>query len=125
MQHHPIDPQKRNIILAYRFLTGAQVCDSEELAIGGLDNISAALFDDYDYAALGHLHEPQQVTRPEVRYAGSRSNIRSQRYISISLSQSSSCVKRAMSTSKPCCSHPARNAGSQRLLFRFDADAEM
>lgn len=71
MQHHPIDPQKRNIILAHQFLTGAQVCDSEELAIGGLDNISAALFDDYDYAALGHLHGPQQVTRPEVRYAGS------------------------------------------------------
>lgn len=71
MEHHPIDTAKRNVILAHQFLTGAQVCDSEELAIGGLDNVSAALFDDYDYAALGHLHGPQQVSRPEVRYAGS------------------------------------------------------
>lgn len=71
MEHHPIDTAKRNVILAHQFLTGAQVCDSEELAIGGLDNVSAVLFDDYDYAALGHLHGPQQVSRPEVRYAGS------------------------------------------------------
>lgn len=71
MEHHLIDTAKRNVILAHQFLTGAQVCDSEELAIGGLDNVSAALFDDYDYAALGHLHGPQQVSRPEVRYAGS------------------------------------------------------
>ena len=71
MEHHPIDTAKRNVILAHQFLTGAQVCDSEELAIGGLDNVSAALFDDYDYAALGHLHGPQQVSRPKVRYAGS------------------------------------------------------
>lgn len=71
MEHHPIDTAKRNVILAHQFLTGAQVCDSEELAIGGLDNVSAALFNDYDYAALGHLHGPQQVSRPEVRYAGS------------------------------------------------------
>lgn len=71
MQHHPVDNEKRNIMIAHQFLTGAQVCDSEELAIGGLDNISAALFEDYDYTALGHLHGPQQVTRPEIRYAGS------------------------------------------------------
>ena len=71
LQHHPVDPAKRNILIAHQFLTGAQVCDSEELAIGGLDNVSAALFDDFDYVALGHLHGPQQVTRPEIRYAGS------------------------------------------------------
>ncbi len=71
MQKFPIDKSKRNIMLAHQFLTGAQVCDSEELAIGGLDNVSTALFDDYDYVALGHLHGPQQVTRPQIRYAGS------------------------------------------------------
>lgn len=71
MQHLAVDPDKRNIMIAHQFLTGAQVCDSEELAIGGLDNISASLFDAYDYTALGHLHGPQQVTRPEIRYAGS------------------------------------------------------
>lgn len=71
MEYHPVNTEKRNIILAHQFLTGAQICDSEELAIGGLDNISVSLFDDYDYAALGHLHGPQQVSRPTVRYAGS------------------------------------------------------
>lgn len=71
MQHYPADPSQRNIMVAHQFLTGAQVCESEELAIGGLDNISASLFDAYDYTALGHLHGPQQVTRPGIRYAGS------------------------------------------------------
>ena len=71
LEHHPIDTSQRNILIAHQFLTGAAVCDSEELAIGGLDNVSAALFDDFDYTALGHLHGPQQVTRPEIRYAGS------------------------------------------------------
>ena len=69
--HHPIDPGKRNVLIAHQYLTGAQTCDSEELAIGGLDNVSAALFADYDYAALGHLHGPQQVMRETIRYAGS------------------------------------------------------
>lgn len=71
LANHPVDPSKRNIMIAHQFLTGAQTCDSEELAIGGLDNISASLFDDYDYVALGHLHGPQQVSRPTIRYAGS------------------------------------------------------
>ena len=71
MQNHTVDTRKRNILIAHQFLTGAQVCDSEELAIGGLDQVSASLFDDYDYVALGHLHGPQQVERPEIRYAGS------------------------------------------------------
>ena len=71
MQQYPVDSSERNIMIAHQFLTGSQVCDSEELAVGGLDNISAALFDAFDYTALGHLHGPQQVTRLEIRYAGS------------------------------------------------------
>lgn len=69
--HHPVEPHTRNVLIAHQYLTGAQTCDSEELAIGGQDNISAALFDDYDYVALGHLHGSQKVGRAEVRYAGS------------------------------------------------------
>jgi exonuclease SbcD len=51
-------------------VTGAQRCESEEISIGGLDNIDAGVFDDFDYVALGHLHGPQKVGREEVRYGG-------------------------------------------------------
>ncbi|MBR3448869.1 MAG: exonuclease SbcCD subunit D [Oscillospiraceae bacterium] len=72
LSHYPLpDDGGRHIMVAHQFLTGGAVCESEELAIGGLDNISAALFDGYDYVALGHLHGPQYVSRPEIRYAGS------------------------------------------------------
>lgn len=60
----------RSVLLAHQFLTGAQTSESEELAIGGLDNVSAAHFAAFDYVALGHLHRAQQVGRAEVRYAG-------------------------------------------------------
>ncbi len=71
LAHHPVSTAERNLLAAHQFLTGAAVSDSEELAVGGLDNISAALFDDFDYVALGHLHGPQSVSRETVRYAGS------------------------------------------------------
>ncbi|HAG14240.1 MAG TPA: exonuclease sbcCD subunit D [Ruminococcus sp.] len=72
LQHHPpASDGGRHVMVAHQFLTGAAVCESEELAIGGQDNISAALFDRYDYVALGHLHGPQRVSRETIRYAGS------------------------------------------------------
>ncbi|MBQ8921317.1 MAG: exonuclease SbcCD subunit D [Oscillospiraceae bacterium] len=67
----PVSGEGRNVLVCHQFLTGAVTCDSEELAIGGLDNISAELFDAYDYVALGHLHGPQHVSCETVRYAGS------------------------------------------------------
>ena len=45
----------RNVILAHQFVTGASCCDSEEMAVGGIDQIDADLFDAFDYVALGHL----------------------------------------------------------------------
>lgn len=72
LRHHPIEqPDERYVIVAHQYLTGAQICDSEELAIGGMDNVPVSLFDGYDYVALGHLHGPQRVSRDTVRYAGS------------------------------------------------------
>lgn len=61
----------RSVLLAHQLLTGAATCESEELAIGGLDNVSAEHFAAFDYVALGHLHGAQRVVRDEVRYAGS------------------------------------------------------
>lgn len=71
IENSEIDPGVRNVIVAHQFVTGAEICDSEIFAIGGLDNISAGNFDIFDYAAMGHIHGPQYVSRPEVRYSGS------------------------------------------------------
>ena len=66
-----IDSGKRNILLCHQFITGCETSDSEERAIGGLDNIDASVFDAFDYVALGHIHKPQKVLRDTLRYAGS------------------------------------------------------
>ena len=66
-----IDRSKRNIIIAHQFVTGAVTCDSEELSVGGLDNVEASVFDAFDYVALGHIHGPQTVSRDTIRYCGS------------------------------------------------------
>lgn len=39
--------------------------------VGGLDNVEAALFDGFDYVALGHIHKPQRIGEGEIYYAGS------------------------------------------------------
>ena len=45
-------------------------CESEEVAVGGIDNVDAEVFDAFDYVALGHIHSPQWVGRESVRYCG-------------------------------------------------------
>lgn len=65
-----IDTSERNIIVAHQFVTGAERCDSEEVSVGGLDDIEYHAFDKFDYAALGHIHGAQHIGREEVRYSG-------------------------------------------------------
>lgn len=65
-----VDTSKRNVILSHQFVTGAKRSESEEVIVGGLDNISASNYDDFDYAALGHIHGPQKTGRDTVRYSG-------------------------------------------------------
>lgn len=70
----PVDPAKRNILIAHQFVTAGATQperSDSELSLGGLDNVDASLFDDFDYVALGHVHRPQRIGRDEVRYAGS------------------------------------------------------
>ena len=66
----PVDPRRRNVLVAHQFVAGAQVLEQEELLIGGSDGVDAALFRDFDYVALGHLHGPQSVGRDTLRYCG-------------------------------------------------------
>ena len=64
------DTSIRNVLVSHQFVTGAQKSDSEEIYVGGSENVAYTLFDDFDYVALGHLHMPQAVGRETVRYAG-------------------------------------------------------
>ena len=70
MESVEVDENNRNIIIAHQFVTGATVCESEELSIGGLENIDASIFDKFDYVALGHIHGAQKVQRDTLRYSG-------------------------------------------------------
>ncbi len=66
-----IDPAKRNILLCHQFIMGCETAGSEEQSVGGLDAVSASVFDVFDYVALGHIHRAQKAGRDTVRYAGS------------------------------------------------------
>lgn len=70
MNHTEIDSDARNILVAHQFVKGGKVCDSEEVVVGGIEDVSAAHFKKFDYTALGHLHGPQQVKNKNIRYAG-------------------------------------------------------
>lgn len=70
LEQADINPAERNLLVAHQLVTGAKRCDSEDISVGGLDNIDAELFKDFDYVALGHIHGPQSMTRESVRYAG-------------------------------------------------------
>ena len=66
-----VDTSLRNILVTHQFVTGAERCESEQISIGGADNVDSSVFDPFDYVALGHLHGPQYVGRGTLRYCGS------------------------------------------------------
>ncbi|MFD2419196.1 exonuclease SbcCD subunit D [Amycolatopsis pigmentata] len=64
-------PGTRSIVLAHAFVTGGKATDSERtIAVGGVDQVAAEVFDGVDYVALGHLHGPQTLAEG-LRYSGS------------------------------------------------------
>lgn len=66
-----VDTGERNVLMAHQFCTGAVRSESEDISVGGLDNVDASVFMPFDYTALGHLHGPQTVDSERVRYCGS------------------------------------------------------
>lgn len=66
----PMDPDGRNVLLTHQFVTGAERSESEELSVGGADNVDASVFQDFDYVALGHIHRPQNAGSDHIRYCG-------------------------------------------------------
>ena len=65
-----VDQNTRNILITHQFVTGATRSDSEDISVGGSDNVDVAVFDCFDYVALGHIHSPQNCTSERVRYCG-------------------------------------------------------
>lgn len=66
-----IDTSKRNILVTHQFVTGANRTESEEISVGGADNVDASVFSDFDYVALGHIHRSQKCGGSEfIRYSG-------------------------------------------------------
>lgn len=65
-----INPANRNILVTHQFVTGATRSESEEISVGGADNVDASVFEPFDYVALGHIHSPQNCGSEKVRYSG-------------------------------------------------------
>ena len=65
-----IDKANRNVLLTHQFVTGASSCESEELSVGGSDNVDASVFEEFNYVALGHIHGPQNIGSNRIRYCG-------------------------------------------------------
>ena len=70
MKNINLDKSKRNILIAHQYVSGADRCESENITIGGIDEVYACHFKNFDYVALGHLHGPQHVHSENIRYAG-------------------------------------------------------
>ena len=69
--HMDIDTAARNVLVTRQFVTGGARSGSEELSVGGTDNVDSGVFAPFDYVALGHLHGAQHIGRETIRYAGS------------------------------------------------------
>ena len=65
-----VNQSERNILITHQFVTGAMRSDSEDVSVGGSDNVDVSVFDSFDYVALGHIHSPQNCTSERVRYCG-------------------------------------------------------
>ncbi|MQW92217.1 exonuclease subunit SbcD [Acinetobacter sp. dk771] len=66
-------PDQALILMSHAHMQGGETSDSERpIIVGNEEALSTALFDEViDYVALGHLHKPQQVGKPHIRYSGS------------------------------------------------------
>ena len=65
-----INTSERNVLVTHQFVTGATTCESEEISVGGTDNVDASAFADFDYVALGHIHGAQNCGSERIRYCG-------------------------------------------------------
>ncbi|MGC6418408.1 MAG: exonuclease SbcCD subunit D [Bradymonadia bacterium] len=64
---------QRRVAVAHAFVRNGASCESERLIqVGGAGEVSASVFDGFNYVALGHLHRPQSIGRDgQIQYSGS------------------------------------------------------
>lgn len=63
----------RWIVVAHAFVAGATSSEGERSLsriVGGIETVSADVFEGANYVALGHLHRPQRVGADHIRYSG-------------------------------------------------------
>lgn len=66
-----MDPARRNIVMSHSLIVSAEISESDRSArVGFATAVSKDVFEGFDYAALGHIHKPQELA-PRVRYSGS------------------------------------------------------
>ncbi len=70
-----LSEEKRTVCIAHGYVAGTQALYTSEserpLSIGGSESVEVDYFKSFNYVALGHLHQPQKVKYPHIRYAGS------------------------------------------------------
>lgn len=62
----------RWVVVAHAFVAGGAVGETERALtrVGGIETVPTDVFVGADYVALGHLHRPQEVGAPHIRYSG-------------------------------------------------------
>ena len=70
VKHMEQDRDRRSVLVTHQFVTGSRRSDSEDVSVGGTDNVDAGVFEDFDYVALGHIHSPQNCGSEKIRYCG-------------------------------------------------------
>lgn len=64
----------RWVVIAHAWVSGASPSESERSlgrTVGGVETVSASVFEGAKYVALGHLHRPQNIEADHIRYSGS------------------------------------------------------
>lgn len=74
IEREEVDGRQRNVLISHQFYTAGgerpMECESESITVGGLDNVDVEAVKVFDYVALGHIHGPQPMGAPWIRYCG-------------------------------------------------------
>ena len=72
-----INEKDRNVLVSHQFYLpvgkkaeDVERMDSEMRTVGNIDEVSADILGNFDYAALGHIHKPMKVGSEFYRYCG-------------------------------------------------------
>ena len=77
IKREKINPEERNILVSHQFYlpVGKKAEDIERMeseirTVGNIDEVDADVLENFDYAALGHIHKPMKVGNEYFRYCG-------------------------------------------------------